>query len=177
MAKTIVRRRRNISLPTPFYRRVNTTLQLGTGTSGPVARVIDLITVDPELVGESYPRSLLVGGVKLSFQVDAGNNVLGAVTAIEAAVMKIPAGFSASFSDAPADLITSHPEWIYSYKFVGRASDSSQGQQYQPIRMESRRTKRLFTGDRLVLAVAGYRTGVAVNLNVNGVVSCGTRLD
>jgi hypothetical protein len=177
MTNKIVKRKRNIPLPTPFYRRVNTTIQLGTGTSGSVCRAIDLITVETDLVGERCPRSLLVGDVKLSFQVDAGNNVLGAVTAIEAAVMKIPAGFSAGFSDAPSDLITAHPEWIYCYKFIGRASDSSQGQQYQPIRMQSRRTKRLFTGDKIVLAVAGYRTGVAVNLNVNGVVSCGTRLD
>lgn len=170
-------RRSNTALATPVHKRINTTLQLGTGTSGSVCRVLDMMTIDDDLVGTTYPRSLLVGNVSLSFEVDTGNNYLGAVTAIEAAIMKIPAGFAASFTDAPASLIIDHPEWIFGYRYIGRASDSSVGQQYQPIRMTSRRKKRLYSGDRLVLAVAGYRTGVAVNLNVNGVLTCRTRLD
>jgi hypothetical protein len=133
---------------------------------------------DETTANTGYPRSLLLGNFQLACTIDVGSSFLAVGQNYEVALMKIPknVGFDAS-QGYQQTMIEDHPEWVLAHKYIGRASDSSIGQQYQPIRISSSRRVRLFSGDRLMLVVTLDKSGVALNSTVTGVFTCRSRLD
>lgn len=125
-----------------------------------------------------YPRSLLLGAFQLNCSIDVGSSFVAVGSNYEVALMKIPkhVNFTAG-SGYQYKIIQDHPEWVIAHKFIGRASDSSVGQQYQPVRVTSSRRVRLFSGDRLMLVITFDKSGVALNSTVTGVFTCRSRLD
>lgn len=176
------------SLPTPIHRDVYTVLSLGTSlgssfTKGSVvfaATFSSLDDMESETPGQA-PRSLLVGNTSLQLIVDAAQSFIASITNIELVLMKVPQDYMKNRSgyeiDLPSDFPENHPEWVLSTRFIGKPSDSSQGQQYQPITLRSRRVVRLYRGDSLVIVTRGRLSGVAGAITISGVISCRTRLD
>lgn len=73
---------------------------------------------------------------------------------ITAYLMYVPQGYASS-TDLPNDFNNLHPEWIMNYKFIGSPSgDENQG--YQPVKFKTRLSRRLQTGDRIVLFIKGF---------------------
>jgi hypothetical protein len=171
------RRRIATSLPTPIHSRFSTTFSYAT-SSGLFTRGLQLISIPQEEVNSSnFPRSMLVGNVDLSCSVDVDSSFAGVANHVEVAIMKVPRDVRFDDDILPDDLIRNHPEWIFCYKYIGRPSDATLGQQYQPTRVVSRKKKRLFSGDKLWLVVTANKTGVALSLKVAGVFTCNSRLD
>jgi len=180
-------RRRAISrrpfLPTPVHNRFDAIVTTSSTGVGEQTKWLPLLAVPTSAEDlEDYngiPRSLMVGNVKLSANVNVGSSFLSVVNNIELAIMKVPQDVATSTTAAPlnGDFIRRHPEWIFAYKYIGDPSEEDVGQQYQPHRMTSRKTMRLFSGDQLMLVVVLHKTGVYSDLHIRGVLDCKTRLD
>jgi hypothetical protein len=177
-----------MTLPTPIHRDIYTVLSLGTSlgdnfTKGSIlfaATFSSLDDIESENAGQA-PRSLLVGDTTIQVIVDAANSFIASISNIELVLMKIPQDYMTGRSgyevNLPSAFPENHPEWVISNRFIGKPSDSSVGQQYQPVTMRSRKRVRLFRGDALVLVARGRLAGVSGALTISGMLQCRTRLD
>jgi len=94
----------------------------------------------------------------ISFTIEASNpGSLNYLEAITAYIMFVPQGFNLTSSS-----YAEHPEWILNYKYLGSpTSELTQTpnliatQQYQPFKVKSRLSRKLNTGDRIVLYIQG----------------------
>ena len=86
-------------------------------------------------------------------------------------ILYIPQGYTLT-ADTPFE----HPEWIMSYRFIGSpVSDSNPG--YAPLRISTRLSRKLDTGDRIVYLLIGTNTsnlGTAT-IYVSGLVKLNTK--
>jgi hypothetical protein len=188
MKNNRITRRKGAQLPTPIHRDVYQVLSLGTSlgsyfTKGFVIFAASFGSID-DVESESpaqSPRSVLVGDTSLQLTVDAAQSFIASINNIELVLMKIPQDYMKNRSgyevDLPAEFPENHPEWVISTKFIGKPSDSSVGQQYQPVVMRSRRRVRLFRGDSLAVVSRGHLSGVSGAITISGVLQCRTRLD
>lgn len=189
MSRRITRRRRNVSLPTPVHYTLRDTISLGSSLGDTFTKGLIVFTTsfkdvdDGETTAQiQVPRSLTVGNVRMSIILDAAASFIANVSNLEVALMKIPQDYYTSRSayqyTIPNEFAMNHPEWILCSKYIGKPSDSSVGQQYQPVRISggSRRVK-LLRGDQLALVVRGNLAGVQGALAVSGTIDCRTRLD
>jgi hypothetical protein len=173
------RRSRVVALPTPIHHRFSVNNNITTVSAGTYSAGFNMVTLPDETTSNTgYPRSLLLGNFDLACTIDVGSSFLGVGYNYEVALMKIPKNVTFDANQGyQQTMIQDHPEWVLCHKYIGRASDSSIGQQYQPIRISSRRKCRLFTGDRLMLVVTVDKSGVALNSTISGVFTCKSRLD
>ena len=75
--------------------------------------------------------------------------------------MFVPQGMNVS-----TDYNIQHPEYIMNYKYLGSptgtgTSTSAEVQQYQPFRLRSRLSRKLNTGDSVILFIKGLNQGTA----------------
>lgn len=74
-----------------------------------------------------------------------------------------------------------HPEYILNYKYLGSptgtgTSTSAEVQQYQPFRLRTRLSRKLNTGDSVILFIKGLNQGSSnINLNLSGLVRWWTK--
>lgn len=88
-------------------------------------------------------------------------------------IMYVPQGFNVT-----SDYNVQHPEFILNYKYIGSpsADGNTEGQQFQPIRIRSRMSRRLQTGDSIILFIKGNnQSTVAQNLDLHGVIRWWTK--
>jgi hypothetical protein len=173
------RSNRIVALPTPIHHRFSVNNNITTVSAGTYSAGFVMVSLPDETTSNTgYPRSLLLGNFNLACTIDVGSSFLGVGYNYEVALMKIPKNVTFDASQGyQQTMIQDHPEWVLCHKYIGRASDSSTGQQYQPVRISSRRKCRLFTGDRLMLVVTVDKSGVALNSTISGVFTCKSRLD
>jgi hypothetical protein len=179
MTRRIGRRRTGLPLPTPIHNRFSVNNNITTVSAGTYSAGFTMVSLPDETTTTTgYPRSLLLGNFQLACTIDVGSSFLGVGYNYEVALMKIPRDVKFDANNGyQQTMIQDHPEWVLAHKYIGRASDSSIGQQYQPIRIGSSRRTRLFTGDRLMLVVTVDKSGVALNSTISGVFTCRSRLD
>jgi len=189
MSRAIRRRyRRDTPLPTPIHRDVYENLSLGTSLGSQFTKGLIMFTAQSEGLDDvesetpvRMPRSILVGTTSVQLIVDAATSFIASVSNIELVLMKVPQDYSTQRSGyqvtLPAEFPENHPEWVLSSRFIGRPSDSSAGQQYQPITIRSRKRVRLFRGDALAIVVRGRLAGVSGAITVSGILTAHTRLD
>lgn len=102
----------------------------------------------------------------------AANSDLEGLTAY---IMFVPQGMNVS-----QNYNIEHPEYIMNYKYLGspvQISDgSTENQQYQPFRVKSRLSRKLNTGDSVILFIKGTNQGSANrNFELSGVVRWWTK--
>ena len=74
-----------------------------------------------------------------------------------------------------------HPEYIMNYKYLGSptgtgTSTSAEVQQYQPFRLRTRLSRKLNTGDSVILFIKGLNQGTGnININLSGLVRWWTK--
>lgn len=84
---------------------------------------------------------------------------------VTAYIMYVPQGMNVS-----ENYNLDHPEYILNYKYLGspNPTGNTETQQFQPIRVRSKLSRKLQTGDSIVLFVKGYNqknTGTTVSLS------------
>lgn len=89
--------------------------------------------------------------------------------------MYLPQGMTAG-----NDYHIQHPEYIMAYKYLGSPTQAAQSsaqasvenQQYQPTRIRSRLSRKLNTGDSIILYIKGYNqsSSTAYNYSLSGIV-------
>lgn len=95
---------------------------------------------------------------------------------ITAYIMFVPQGMTIT-----PDYNVQHPEYIMTYKFLGSptgtgTSTAAEVQQYQPFRIRSRLSRRLDTGDKIILFFKGTnQASSTIHFNVSGLVRWWTK--
>lgn len=134
------------------------------------------LAANPIQVNTGVSQTFTVKNLEISFTLEAGisayvPNPLSNLEAITAYIMYVPQGMNIT-SGYYAD----HPEYIMAYKYIGSPSadgntDASIGQQYQPYKIRSRLSRKLQTGDKIVLYIQGSNEHTAnINYNISGIV-------
>lgn len=85
----------------------------------------------------------------------------------------IPTGVPSAYAGVPFD----HPEWIMAHRYVGSPVHPSDPG-YAPLRVRSRLSRNLDTGDRVVLIILGTNTTTQSNsytINYRGLVKFNTK--
>lgn len=96
--------------------------------------------------------------------------------AITAYIMFVPQGMNVS-----QNYNLDHPEYIMTYKYLGSptgtgTSTSAEVQQYQPFRIRSRLSRKLNTGDSIILYIKGLNQATSnINFNLSGIVRWWTK--
>lgn len=132
----------------------------------------DIITV-PDDDSTNIPRSMLVGNVQLTTTVEALSNV-NSFNNMVIAVMRVPRDTTIN-----SDFIDLHPEWVLAYKYIGSPISISDAQQFQPVRVSSRKKVRLYSGDsvKLIVQYSKSNTTVPIEYSVEGEIRLRTRLE
>ena len=95
---------------------------------------------------------------------------------ITAYIMFVPQGMNVS-----QDYNIQHPEYIMNYKYLGSptgtgTSTAAEVQQYQPFRLRSRLSRKLNTGDSVVLFIKGLNQGSSnITFNLSGIIRWSTK--
>jgi len=113
----------------------------------------------------------------INFTIESGNaladaNVLEAITAY---IMFVPQGMNV---DSNYNL--NHPEYILNYKYLGSPPGTTAGgsevQQFQPFRLRTRLSRKLQTGDSIILFLKGTNSSSAqVNVFLSGLIRWWTK--
>ena len=96
--------------------------------------------------------------------------------AITAYIMFVPQGMNVS-----QDYNLEHPEYILNYKYLGSptgtgTSTTAEVQQYQPFKVRTRLSRKLNTGDSVILFIKGLNQSTSnVTLNLSGLVRWWTK--
>lgn len=126
------------------------------------------LSFNPTQVNTAVSQIYTVKRIETSFYIDTSQTNAGEfIEDVAAYIMFVPQGMTIT-----SDYNTQHPEYIMAYKFLGSPSpDNSstttapQGQQYQPIRVNTRLSRKLNSGDSVILFIKGNNTSTSANSN------------
>lgn len=142
-------------------------------TSGEFAS-IETLAQNPTQTNTGVSQTFTVKNFEITFTLEAisqsGANALESITAY---VMFVPQGMNVTSS-----YYAEHPEYILTYKYLGSPNlDSAgitgvnEGQQFQPYRIRSRLSRRLQTGDQIILFIQGSNQDSTTRaFNIDGIV-------
>lgn len=112
------------------------------------------LSFNPTQVNTAVSQIYTVKRIETSFYIDTDNGITASLEDIAAYIMFVPQGMTVT-----ADYNKQHPEYIMAYKFLGSPSqDSGQtvvGQQYQPYKVNTRLSRKLNSGDSVILFIKG----------------------
>lgn len=109
-----------------------------------------------------------------NFKIDATIETSSAqnlqIEAVTVYVMYVPQGMVIT-----ENYNLDHPEYIMAYKYLGSPTNDGY-QQYQPFRISTRLSRKLQTGDSVILFLKGYNESAeSVNMTLNGLVRWWTK--
>lgn len=129
------------------------------------------LTTNPNNSSSTVSQIYTVKNIEISFSIENGNPTLDGITAF---IMFVPQGMNIG-----EDYHINHPEYIMAYKYLGNPTipaNSMGGQQYQPIRVRSRLSRKLNTGDSIILYITGQNSGSSgASFNLSGLVRWWTK--
>lgn len=140
----------------------------------------ETLAENPIQVSSGVAQVFTVKNFEITFTIEvgsftdlAGNNL----ESITAYIMYVPQGMNIT-----SNYFLEHPEYIMNYRYLGSPSTpgavSSGGstyvrenQQYQPFKMKTRLSRKLQTGDKVILFIQGSNsTTSSKNYNIDGIV-------
>lgn len=139
----------------------------------------DQIMANPSQQPTFASQTYTAKNVEISFTFDYQDDNVGGglLENITAYVMFVPQGMTIT-----NDYNLQHPEYIMAYKYIGSPSqefsqEAVLGQQFQPYRIKTRLSRKLQTGDSLVLFVKGINQSpnTTYNLRISGIIRWWTK--
>lgn len=134
---------------------------------------IDLCT-NPIQLDSTVSQKYTVKNIEFAFTSDnrfSSNEAL--IDALTGYIMYVPEGYAVTET-----LPSLHPEWIMAYKFYGKGGISDISSQYvRPLSIKTRLSRRLNTGDKVILLLTGNNSATQGNqtLQINGIVRWWTK--
>lgn len=156
-----------------------------------IAKIRDSITATPGEFGAnstlafnpaqstgSVSQTYTAKNFDITFTIEGGTQAsAGYIEGVTIYIMYVPQGMTVG-----NDYYQLHPEYILNYKYIGSPATQQGGgntteqQQYQPIRVRTRMARKLQTGDQIVLYVNGTNTNEAnQTLYIDGLVRWWTK--
>lgn len=113
------------------------------------------ICTNPEQTNIGVPQTFTVKNFEITFYCEGGRTEAAEIDDLCAYIMFVPQGYQIT-----NDINTQHPEWILNYKFIGSPYvEANQDGIYNytiPYRVKSRLSRKLNTGDKIVLILKGF---------------------
>lgn len=134
------------------------------------------LAVNPVQTTTGVSQTFTIKNLELNFTIEAPYNSLQALSSITAYIMYVPQGMNIT-----AGYYAEHPEYIMAYKYLGSPDgldpvSTGSGitsfykrQNYQPFRVRTRLSRKLQTGDKVILYIQGSAE-TAQNFNIDGLV-------
>lgn len=185
MARRRYRRRRRTGRWSSNIQEVGNTI-----TTAPTDwSAFETIMSNPIQTNTFVSQTYTVKNIEISFNIDyeastggMGNYIEG----ITAYIMYVPQGFGQTIGGElilPTDYNLQHPEYIMAYKYLGSPSNEWNGtgnqlanQQYQPFRVKTRLSRKLQTGDSIVLFIKGVNQSTSnIPLRLSGLIRWWTK--
>lgn len=140
---------------------------------------VEDLALNPIQVSTGVSQAFTVKNFEISFVIETesagSSNFLEGITAF---IMYVPQGMNIT-----ANYYAEHPEYIMAYKFLGSPNSPDivndadgvglrvqERQQFQPYRMRTRLSRKLQTGDRVILYIQGSNELGLNSFNINGIV-------
>lgn len=117
------------------------------------------LAVNPIQTSTGVSQTFTIKNIEISFTIEGGvtSSPVFAIESVTAYVMYVPQGMSITSS-----YYAEHPEYIMAYKYLGSPSleyaptgSTPISQQYQPFKIRTRMSRKLQTGDRVILYIQG----------------------
>ena len=131
---------------------------------------------NPQQLDNTVSQQYTCKNVELSYEIETPSNP-GIIESLTAYILFVPQGFVITET-----LPSTHPEWIMAYRFLGSPnSELASGSFYQnpgrlPTKIKTRLSRRLQTGDKIILLVTGNNeTTTSINLVINGLLRWWTK--
>lgn len=114
------------------------------------------LTTNPNNSNSTVSQIYTVKNIEITFTIE-NQDLNRTFDGIAAYIMFVPQGMNVS-----NDYHLNHPEYIMAYKYLGNPlNENNSGQQFQPIRVRSRLSRKLNTGDSIILYIAGQNNNTA----------------
>lgn len=130
------------------------------------------LAFNPNQSNSTVSQVFTVKNVECNFYIDS-SSIVNQLEDFCAYIMFVPQGMNVNYN---YNLL--HPEYIMAYKYLGSPTyeTNSSTQQYQPYRVKTRLSRKLQTGDRIVLFIRGNNVGNAnTEFDLHGLVRWWTR--
>lgn len=114
------------------------------------------LAYNPPQTTTTVSQVFTVKNVEVNFYIDTTASQHASLEDITAYIMFLPQGMTIT-----PDYNVNHPEYILAYKYLGSPTNESYSQQYQPIRVKSRLSRKLQSGDNIILFIKGSNTLVS----------------
>lgn len=123
-----------------------------------------VLSFNPTQVNTAVSQIYTVKRIEVSFYIDSDIGTYPQdLEDIAAYIMFVPQGMTVT-----QDYNVQHPEYIMAYKLLGSPSFDTQatssnvhGQQYQPTRVSTRLSRKLNSGDSVILFIKGNNTNAS----------------
>jgi len=140
----------------------------------------EVLAENPINTNTGVAQTFTVKNCEIAFTIEPdGPSAISELESITVYIMYVPQGMNLTSS-----YYVDHPEYIMAYKYLGSpggripiviqqgATSTAETQQFQPIKMKTRLSRKLQTGDRIVLFVQGSNQSESNSYyyNIDGVV-------
>lgn len=140
---------------------------------------IETLAENPAQTNTGVAQAFTVKNFEITFTIEDQGTAYADLESITAYIMYVPQGMNVTSS-----YYAEHPEYIMAYKYLGSPANSipfgtstsssrQEAQQYQPIRIKTRMSRKLQTGDRVILYIQGSNqsySGNNIQYNIDGIV-------
>lgn len=136
---------------------------------------IETLAENPIQQNTGVSQTFTVKNFEITFTIEPSSNLAYSVLeSMTAYIMFVPQGMNITSS-----YYAEHPEYILAYKYLGSpqgtmvagAGNILESQQFQPIKIRTRLSRKLQTGDSVILFIQGSNKDSDVsNYNIDGIV-------
>lgn len=170
MAKRRYRRLRKRSRWAPNIVEINNSY---TAQSGSFSNQIDL-AMSPEQTSNIVTQIYTVKNFDITFTIESSTH--WSLEAVTAYIIFVPQGMNVTDNYPML-----HPEYIMNYKYLGSptgigTSTSAEVQQFQPFKVRTRLSRKLNTGDKIMLFIRGFNeASSSLTYTLSGIVRWWTK--
>lgn len=137
---------------------------------------IEQLCQNPAQVDTTVSQQYTVKNIELNYELECGAGLQPFIEGLVAYIVYVPQGMTVTETYP-----NFHPEYIMAMRFLGspNADDTASGNQQpgrNPLRIKTRLSRRLQTGDSVQLLIIGRNGGTSAgNLDFNGIVRWWTK--
>lgn len=118
---------------------------------------------NPTQNSNSISQQYTIKNVEINFEISSENQT--DISSICLYIMYVPQGMQLNLN-----FVKNHPEYIMAYRFLGRPISSTTAPGRSTYKIKSRLSRRLQTGDSIVLIITGYNNSdSAIPIYLSGV--------
>lgn len=134
------------------------------------------LAFNPTQTNTAVSQVFTVKNLEVNFYIDTEYNSSATIEDICAYIMFVPQGMTVGL-----DYNLNHPEYIMAYKYLGSPTYEAGGatnarQEYQPSRIRTRLSRKLQSGDNVILFLKGSNLGsVDSNFDIHGLLRWWTK--